>query len=177
MISLSLNEIEVTLRKAAIGVGLPLGLAEDAALATTWLVARGLPGLDLCHAALRHAEDHGPTVLSMEEGQGCLIIKNPTSALWFGPAAVDHLCLQAKLNGPAEIRADWVDCPLLCFAMLAVAAAEFDLSITVAWKNANQAGAIAFCRGDEIRFSGAPPVSPGPLFISLAAPPTRKSVV
>jgi hypothetical protein len=49
---LSLNEIEVTVRKAALGSGLPLGLAEDAGAAAAWLAARGFPVAELIGAAL-----------------------------------------------------------------------------------------------------------------------------
>ncbi|MEW5421851.1 DUF3726 domain-containing protein [Amorphus sp. 3PC139-8] len=44
---LSLNEIEGTVRKAAVGVGLAYGLASEAGRAAGWLAAAGLPALTL----------------------------------------------------------------------------------------------------------------------------------
>lgn len=170
MKSVSLNEIEVTLRKAAIGMGLPLGIAEDTALAATWLAARGYPGIDLYHTALQHAVDHNGTARTLEREPGALVAKGPVAALWFGPAAVDHLCLGARQGVPAEIRADWIDYPLLCFAMLAVAAAEYDLRIAITWKRNDQTDAIARCYDEKVSIAGTLSIGPGPLIMSLVAP-------
>jgi len=43
----SLNEVEVYGRRAARGVGMPWGLAEEAGKASRWLAERGLPGVEL----------------------------------------------------------------------------------------------------------------------------------
>lgn len=47
MSTLSLNEIEGTVRKAAVGAGLTYGAANEAARAAGWLAAAGLPALSL----------------------------------------------------------------------------------------------------------------------------------
>ncbi|HSH43254.1 MAG TPA: DUF3726 domain-containing protein, partial [Arenicellales bacterium] len=41
----SLNEARVICQRAAVGAGVPYGLAEDAAAAAAWLAAGGLPGM------------------------------------------------------------------------------------------------------------------------------------
>ena len=51
--NLSLNEIEATLRMAAVGAGWPHGLAEDFGRAAGWLMARGHDVLAQALAALR----------------------------------------------------------------------------------------------------------------------------
>ena len=48
----SLNEIEVTSKRAACGAGLDWGIAEDAGRAVRWLAERGLPGPELLSALL-----------------------------------------------------------------------------------------------------------------------------
>lgn len=53
--TLSLNEIEVTVRKAALGSGLPLGLAEEAGAAATWLAVAGFPVEKLMASALEYS--------------------------------------------------------------------------------------------------------------------------
>lgn len=45
MVELSLNEVEMTTRKAALGAGLTLGVAEEIGRAARWLSARGYDGL------------------------------------------------------------------------------------------------------------------------------------
>ncbi len=91
----SLSEVEATVRKASVGVGLALGLAEDAGRAAAWaaLVGVGDPGL---FAAALEALDTGRSVgvdadraatetLSPVDGAG------PLSALTAGPVACDAL--------------------------------------------------------------------------------------
>lgn len=91
----SLSEVETTVRKASVGVGLALGLAEDAGRAAGWaaLVGVGDPGL---FAAALEALDTGRSVgadadraatgtLAPVDGAG------PLSALIAGPAACDAL--------------------------------------------------------------------------------------
>ena len=45
-IELSLNEYEALLNKAAVGSGLPWGIAEDAAACGTWFMSFGMNKLD-----------------------------------------------------------------------------------------------------------------------------------
>ena len=45
-IELSLNEYEALLNKAAVGSGLPWGIAEDAAACVAWFMSCGLNKLD-----------------------------------------------------------------------------------------------------------------------------------
>ena len=91
----SLSEVETTVRKAALGVGLALGLAEDAGRAAGWAALAGVgdPGL---FAAALEALDTGRSVgadadrahagtLTPVDGAG------PLSALIAGPAACDAL--------------------------------------------------------------------------------------
>jgi hypothetical protein len=52
-----LNEIIDVLKKAAVGRGLPVGLAEDAAQAGAWLIGQGHDGVSAVLMAIEE-EDH-----------------------------------------------------------------------------------------------------------------------
>lgn len=68
----SLNELESTGRKAAIGSGVPVGLAQDAARALAWLAEAGWPALPVLLDALS-------------------AYRSPeTSVLVLGPSAIDR---------------------------------------------------------------------------------------
>ena len=54
--NLSLNEIEVTAKKAARGAGYPWGLAEEAAKATRWLCIHGIDGSAALAALLQQID-------------------------------------------------------------------------------------------------------------------------
>ena len=59
-ISLSFNEVELLSRKAAMGAGLPSGVAEELGQAARWLAARSFDGLAIVTDALEsHSEGHG----------------------------------------------------------------------------------------------------------------------
>ena len=45
-------EIETLTYKAAVGVGLPVGLAEDAGAAAAWLRAAGFAGAEIAYRAI-----------------------------------------------------------------------------------------------------------------------------
>lgn len=91
----SLSEVETTVRKAAVGVGLALGLAEDAGRAAGWAALVGVGGpavfaaaleaLDTGHSVGADADRARAGTLAPVDGAG------PLSALIAGPAACDAL--------------------------------------------------------------------------------------
>jgi len=100
----SLNEVEVTLRKAAVGAGLPIGLAEDISRAAAWLVAGGLDGA----GAGLTAVEAGKTISSgvvMDDGT----VRFDTSRIACdGPSAIDFLIagqgrVMAQMTKPDSI--------------------------------------------------------------------------
>lgn len=118
----SLNEIEVNLRKAAIGAGLPLGLAEDLGRAAAWLSVFELSAVPLCLSALDGllAGSAARPLLEEREAGNWLLRSDsdaPLSSLYAGPAAGD-LLLAAATEGrlPAKLRLDPTDSPLLVLA-------------------------------------------------------------
>ncbi|WP_428413711.1 DUF3726 domain-containing protein [Pararhizobium sp.] len=59
-VELSLNEVEMTTRKAALGAGLTLGVAEEIGRAARWLSARGYDGLAEAVRFLTSGEQSSP---------------------------------------------------------------------------------------------------------------------
>jgi hypothetical protein len=125
---LSLNEIEVTARKAALGAGLPLGLAEDTGMAAAWLAAAGFPVAELMRSAL---ETTGPRALRLQEAEGGWRLAgeaSPLPALVAGPSASDLAVVLAKEGCGGRLRLR-VDVPAIAFAHSALASARAKLSL------------------------------------------------
>jgi hypothetical protein len=133
---LSLNEIEVTVRKAALGAGLPLGLAEEAGAACVWLAAAGLPVAELARAALDGAAS---TELRLVRSPGMtrlLAHGGALSTLAAAPSACDLVVSDAQAP-PAVLRMV-LDVPALALGQAAVATQRSGLSLCltaggVAW--------------------------------------------
>lgn len=124
----SINEIETTLRKAALGAGWPLGLAEDAGRSGAWLAATGGDGVRLCVEALSQPMPEPPTFDQNDDG---LMIEAPTNGLWLGPAAGDCLCAGTAGGDVPTITARTVLMPLLCVPPVAVASRALNTTLTV----------------------------------------------
>ena len=164
---LSLNEVEVNLRKAALGAGLPYGLAEDTGRAGAWLAARGLPGVVDCVAALEQMENEGSRSLEFREGRDVLLIQNPASALLLGPAMADRLRLAGAGMGSFRVEAVCVDSPFLCLAALAVAFEDCEHPFTLAW-GASTAPEVNACgNGEGVQLCRDAPRGPGDIFAVL----------
>jgi hypothetical protein len=118
----SLNEIETAVRKAALGVGLPLGIAEEAGLAAAWAAPLPLGIEALIAEALTNIDEK--RVLRQPAD------KAATSALWLGPSAADFAFAMPDepiILGP-------VDVPILVAAIVARAGeGKTERSAAVAW--------------------------------------------
>ncbi|MBZ0129658.1 MAG: DUF3726 domain-containing protein [Rhodobacteraceae bacterium] len=126
---LSLNEVEVTLKKAAMGAGYATGLAEDTGRACFWLAERGLDAARAGAAALQSPAGGG----GGELGDGCLRFA-AARVVRDGPSALDLL-----LSGDASsVELEAADAPLLLVGLAGVAAAVHG----VAWRLVHAAGAL-----------------------------------
>ncbi|HXV26116.1 MAG TPA: DUF3726 domain-containing protein [Alphaproteobacteria bacterium] len=128
--TLSLNEIEVTVRKAALGSGLPLGLAEEAGAVAAWLAAVGFPVEDLMVSALEHSNDEA--LLLSRAGAIYRLTTNggACAALRAAPSACDLVVAAARSGKPIAVEAA-MDVPALAVAQAAVAARESGVEIAV----------------------------------------------
>lgn len=133
----SRNEIETTVRKAACGVGLPLGLAEDVARYGLWLAAGGTPGLDVVCDALDEWAGGARTELTLTEVAPGLTVSDPVPALLLAPAAEDRLAIAAAAGRPFALRAAAVSHAPLLVAAMALAGREHGCSVRVTWQEDN----------------------------------------
>ncbi|MEJ8569970.1 DUF3726 domain-containing protein [Microbaculum marinum] len=149
----SLNEIEVALRKAAVGAGLPFGQAEDIGEAGAWLCAHGHDGIGACLAALGGSRPEAAAAIRLD---GTSTVPEARVA-WTGPSALDLLLADEEL---AEIAFTGIDAPLLLAGCAGVAAA---------------AGGTCF----DLRFPTGCTVSigPGGLAVSGPLPPAGADAV
>lgn len=157
---LSLNEIEVNLRKAAIGASLPLGLAEDLGRAAAWLAVFELPAVPLCLEALgrlRAGLAAKPLLEEEEAGSWCLRSENAVelSSLYAGPAAADLLLAAASEERlPAKLRLDATDSPLLVLAAICdLLTLRSDVTLTCVSETAEGEAPLAVQQRGRVTFS------------------------
>jgi hypothetical protein len=175
---LSLNEIEVTARKAALGAGYPLGLAEDAGATAAWLAAAGFPIAELMTAALETARAE-PRLEHNGANARIVAEQGPCSALRVAPSACDIVLAAAGSGEPVAVEAT-LDVPVLAIAQAALVSASSGVSlrIEIAGEPAMEvaqgqpvfftgAAKLSALRGEAVRISIAnpqpqPPPVPGP---------------
>ena len=149
---LSLNEIEVTARKAALGAGLSLGLAEEAGAAAAWLAAAGFPVATLLAAAL---ETSGGEKLQLTRtGAICRLTSGggACSALRASPSACD-LVIAATRSGERIVVDAVIDVPALAIAQAVLGATESDTRLAV---EIGRALRVAMAKGSAIFYATMP---------------------
>jgi len=128
----SLNEIDVTAKRAARGAGLPWGMAEEAGKCARWLEANGLPGSEAMLAQLinidgtdchQNGPDVGSEVWTAQSGTLC--------PLMTGAAISDH-ATQIAAQGSAKLGP--VSNPLLLLPFVATTASRAGSQIEVSWQ-------------------------------------------
>jgi hypothetical protein len=127
----SLNEIETTVRKAALGVGLPLGIAEEAGLAAAWAATLPIAIETLISEALANIDEKRVARPCFTLANGlCRADGGTTSALWLGPTATDIACGETL----CRLACEAVDIPFLAAAIVARACeGNSQASAVVAW--------------------------------------------
>lgn len=130
MTVLSLNEIEINVRKAGIGAGLPYGIANETGRAAEWLALAGLPALAICAEALEASLD-GKTAVGRgtDTGAGWTLAAaddRPLCACHAGVVAADLLNA-----GSTAIRLRSVASPVLVVALLATVTEAPGISVAL----------------------------------------------
>ena len=126
---LSLSEVEVTTRKAALGAGFPLGLAEEAGACAAWLAAAGFPFDRLVAAALLTGAPERPRIIrrgNVYEVAG----EGACSAIRILPSACDLIIASASARRQISVEAR-VDVPALAIAQAALATAASAVPLAV----------------------------------------------
>ena len=140
----SFSEIEVTLRKAALGAGIPLGLAEDFGRIGCWLAMRRVNPLPSGLAALDAFDSEnsgaGEVVGTKQELTLASKAGQSVSALYAGSSACDLLCVQHSV-----VQLRQVDAPLLVLVSAALASGEHSLTIQVELLSADRSTAVVCC--------------------------------
>jgi len=120
----SLNEITDVLKKAAVGRGLPFGLAEDTAQAGAWLIGQGHDGVS---AVLMAIEDgfYGPAT-KIEAHHTQYLLEGRVAVC--GPSCVELLAGVALVK---EVRLFNLDSPFLLIGQAGIGYQNFDIELTL----------------------------------------------
>ncbi|MGF1562586.1 MAG: DUF3726 domain-containing protein [Geminicoccaceae bacterium] len=161
----SLGEIDTTVRKAAIGSGAALGLAEDLGRYAAWLAARHLPGLQAALCVLEAFEENGLTPLHLVDlTAATTALPRGQSALMVAPFVQDTLTLHGQAGQSTRIELPALTAPLLCLPAAAMAAQT--LPVTVQLRIGCNGDAFeAHCRSDRVTIAGTLPVTIGDVSI------------
>ncbi|MFT4959873.1 MAG: hypothetical protein ACI92Z_000950 [Paracoccaceae bacterium] len=131
--TLSLNEVETTAKKAARGAGHSWGLAEEAGRATRWLCAHGFDGCAALAALLSKDgvghRDWAPYALSND----WFAVSGTLCSLRAGVALSDS----AVMLKQGDLRLRSVALPMLLIPFAANAARHLGTSINLAWPGAS----------------------------------------
>jgi len=176
-VHISLSELETTLRKAASGAGLSLGLGEDAGLAAKWAAINNIVTLTAFADALdavdrgrsgRFDADLAIAGAFAASGEGLSL-----SALCAGPSACDLLEAAALSgDGAGAVTLTGVDFPAVILCNALAASERMKSGIRVAWQARGNKTIEVVCRGGGLDFekgASSDLEAPGPvdLWISL----------
>ena len=159
--TLSLNEIEVTARKAARGAGYAWGLAEEAGKATRWLCAHGIDGCAALAGLLTRVDsadlsDRSP----ITDGPAWKAPGGTLCPLIAGAALSDR----AYQVGGSELRLENVTLPILLAPFAALLGQQTGQTVTVAWP-----GTQLCTDGARIGLTGALRDDPGTATVTVTA--------
>jgi len=158
--NLSLNEVESGIRKAALGAGLPLGLAEDTGRAVAFLHGAGFDGISAALACF--SEGFTPAVAFRENGQARFEMGHPIGR---AVAALDLVAAgqvqQAELIAFSQ--------PLLVAGLAMVASVDQDAGLSLTFAK----GAKAQILAQGIAIEGVIPNEPGTIVVARTNAPTR----
>jgi hypothetical protein len=146
--SLSLNEVEATAKKATRGAGYPWGLAEEAARATRWLCSQNIDGCAALASLLGQVDGRmldlfspriADDVWEAESGTLCPVVT--------GAALSDR----AHTLHSQDIQLGSVHQPILLVPFAGLCAQQLDRTVTVAWT-----GTRATTDGQQLCLIGSP---------------------
>lgn len=168
----ALNELQTLIYKAAVGAGLPTGIAQEISVAGVWLAQRRFPVCEVIARAL--ADAYGASVNCTKNDRG-FDLADARAAI-AGPSAIDLLLATDQSN--CEIGLTGLDEPLLLLGFVGVAA---DCTgVTISMSTPEHLFAIV-CAGnvDKTTFPAIGPIdvilrrASGKADTTLTAPATR----
>ena len=143
----SLNQIAMTAKKAAIGQGFPIGLAEDISRAASLLVRHDCDSSSALLAALEKRYS-GPQGFSRTGRE--LYVWEARAAI-STPSMCDLFASDARLE---RVTLGNCDSPVLCLALTAIAAADYHLNLQLDFEGT---GCQALIHGRQLFLYGALP--------------------
>ena len=147
--TLSLNEIEATAKKAARGAGYPWGLAEEAGKATRWLCAHDVDGCGALADLLDRIDGKDIAGWLPQAGSDPWTAKDGILCPLAAGAAISDRVYDFKRK---DIRLGALAAPVFLAPFVALLAREVENSIEVILDDA------AFCTdGERLSSSGTPP--------------------
>ena len=152
---ISLSEIQTTVCKAAVAIGLPLGLSEDAGRASRCMMACGVGSLATFIDALDTVDKGRSTGFEAARAIAGIFEPKPAgrllSALYAGPSACDLLASAMKTDlGYGRITLTDVDVPIVILFAALVALDNMDKGQCVAWNMGGNGTIEAVCRQGSI---------------------------
>ena len=124
LLKLSLNEVRFYFTRAAVGVGVPFGLAEDFGRSVSWLACSGLDPASICAPVLQSLESGQSSLYpKLNQWNGEALLKPPPdkllSAIQAGSFASDWIVpMEQKSGKNSYLSAENVDYPFLVAAAL-----------------------------------------------------------
>ena len=132
MILFSANETQGIVRKAAIGAGYDIGVAEDLGMAAAWLCMRNFDG---AKTVLQSIAD-GPSQIFTVKSDSEYLIFEDTQIATIGVSVLD---IAASGELPAKIGLPGTDSPLLLLGLAGICALLYRVDITIAAEDGSAA--------------------------------------
>lgn len=158
----SLSEIQTTVCKAAVAVGLPLGLGEDAGWAARRMMAIGVGSFAAFVDAIDTVDDGRSTGFDADRAIAGSFGPQPAglllSAIRAGPSVCDLVALATGTDIEfAPLTLTDVDIPSVILFEVLAATADRDRGLCVAWNAGGGSEIDAVCwRGTLVLIKGAP---------------------
>ncbi len=134
------------LKKAAIGAGLPVGLAEDASQAGAWLIGQDQDGVGAVLMAIK--EGINSPGAKIREGHTQIFLE--ARVAFCGPSSVDLLASDASVD---EIHLCNVDSPFLLMGQAGIGYQDFGIELILRFSG----GATASISKQGLSLRGPPP--------------------
>lgn len=163
--TLSLNEVEATAKKATRGAGYPWGLAEEAGKATRWLCARDIDGCAVLAELLGLLEGADLSKWSPDTGEDPWVAEGGTLCPLVTGAAISDRAHRLRTDC---IRIGKVADPAFLVPFAALAARQIKQTVTIAWP-----GTVTSTDGDNLVLHGAFPAHAAEAKLSMGGTVTN----
>lgn len=177
MITQSLNEVELSVRKAAVGSGMPHGIAMETGRAAAWLAVAGLPALTLAADALEaYAEGRTAIGQAHNSGAGWWIAADDTPLCPCHAGIIAADLLNAGVDTVCLVS---VSAPLLLVAVVAVVCQDRVATVMLGGPETSDAatvlveqGAVSILSGGDLAEAWS---TPSDVTIQLALSPSPET--